>query len=97
MGNAYDITVTVENGKFAYSSTQMKGEYTNIKWEETQDTSSRPYKTTKWTLSGYSTEDSDQATAKVIFEADLSGESPAYTFTVNVAAMGTPSATLTKQ
>ena len=90
--DAYDITVTVSNGKFAYSSTKMSGEYTNIAWEATSSGRS----VSKWTLSGYADTDTDKETAKIIFEADLSGDSPAYTFTVNVAAMGTPSSTLTK-
>ena len=92
MNTDYDITVTIANGSFAYSSTKMSGEYTYIKWAAT--TFGRTV--TKWTLSGYADGDSEQATEKVIFEVDLSGESPAYTFTVNVDAMGTPSATLTK-
>ena len=92
MSQNYDITVTLNNDKFAYSSTQMSGEYTNISWVPT--TSGRTV--SKWTLSGYAETDTNKETAKITFEADLSGESPAYTFTVNVVAMGTPSSTLTK-
>ena len=92
MNSDYDITVTVANNSFSYSSTSMSGEYTNINW--VSETSGRTV--TKWTLSGYADSDTAQETAKIILEIDLSGDEPVYTFTVNVSAMGTPSTTLTK-
>ena len=92
MASNYDITITVANNSFSYSSSMMNGGYTNVAWVPTQSGRN----VTKWTLSGYADDDTNKENAKIILEVDLSGTEPAYTFTVNVAAMGKPNTTVTK-